>query len=276
MTTTRRSHVLRSRVATSARVSVALLCLALTGCWGTTSGSATLTVSTPRLVLVSPGVYVVEDQDSAVFYSDDYYWRYDGGVWYRSSYYDDGFVQISVDIVPVHIRRVDRPARYVRYRGAANARVLRHARAYRRDQGARSERPQKDEREHERQEAADARKRQAAEDRRRGDEEKWQKDDEHRRHKAEQERRQNDEQQRHQKDESDRRQKVEKDRREKDEQERRQKAENDEEERNRKQDTDRKAKDDRKRKEADKGRDKDNDEASGHGDQRKDKRGRDR
>ena len=41
-------------------------------------------VAQPELVYVSPGVYVIADYHEPVFYSDNYYWRYHGGYWYRS------------------------------------------------------------------------------------------------------------------------------------------------------------------------------------------------
>jgi hypothetical protein len=64
---------------------------------------------------VSPGVSVVAYSDYPVFYSDNYYWRYDGGIWYRSSYYNGGWAVYSD--VPYHVRSIDRPYRYARYDG---------------------------------------------------------------------------------------------------------------------------------------------------------------
>lgn len=76
-----------------------------------------------RLVSVSPGVWVVEDRSDPVFYSDDYYWRYQGGVWYRSTYDDRSFVVVEPHTVPVHVRTIDRPQRYIHYQAPARARV---------------------------------------------------------------------------------------------------------------------------------------------------------
>jgi hypothetical protein len=81
--------------------------------------TASYNVATPDLVYVSPGVYVIADYDYPVFYSNNVYWRYDSGVWYRSRRYDGGWT-VSYD-VPVAVRRIDRPHAYVHYR--ANARV---------------------------------------------------------------------------------------------------------------------------------------------------------
>ena len=96
------------------------------GCVLRTSGSVGVGVSAnaaaPRLVSVSPGVYVVEDYGDSVFYSDGFYWRYDGASWYRSSYYDGGWVTMGYNYVPVRVRGIRRPRSYTRYRGRAGAR----------------------------------------------------------------------------------------------------------------------------------------------------------
>lgn len=68
----------------------------------------------PSLYYVSPGVSVVAYSDYPVFYSDNYYWMYSNGLWYRSSYYGGGWV-VWHD-VPYRIRTIDRPYRYARYR----------------------------------------------------------------------------------------------------------------------------------------------------------------
>jgi hypothetical protein len=79
--------------------------------------------ATPRLVWIAPGVWVVEDSPWAVYYADGYYWRYVDGVWYRSSWYDDGFVRWDVTFLPPVIVRVHRPHVYVHYRARPGERV---------------------------------------------------------------------------------------------------------------------------------------------------------
>jgi len=69
----------------------------------------------PAMTYISPGVQVVMDYDYPVFYSDGYYWRYDGGLWYRSGYYNRGW-NVWYD-VPHSVRGISRPEGYVRYRG---------------------------------------------------------------------------------------------------------------------------------------------------------------
>ncbi len=87
------------------------------GCAGSAQYSATATVETPRLILIEPDVQVVADYDQPVFYSENYYWRYDNGVWYRSNSHLRGWVRFEA--VPARIRRIDRPTAYIRYRGEA-------------------------------------------------------------------------------------------------------------------------------------------------------------
>jgi hypothetical protein len=95
-----------------------LLCAVLFGCVGTGTAdvqySGGVSVSTPDLVEVEPGVQVVADYDESIFYTDGFYWRYDNGGWYRSSNYATGFVYY--DSPPVTVTRIQRPERYVHYR----------------------------------------------------------------------------------------------------------------------------------------------------------------
>lgn len=84
-----------------------------------------------RVVQVSPGVWVVEDYHTPVFFSDGYYWERRSGYWYRSSYYNGGFVRVGFNVVPHRIRSVRRPRSYVRYRAPRGARY-RSVRGYNR------------------------------------------------------------------------------------------------------------------------------------------------
>jgi hypothetical protein len=71
----------------------------------------------PSLVLVD-GVWVVEDYNEPVFYDEGYYWRFYGGVWYRSNVHTGNWIRI--DVVPGRVRAIDRPTRFVRFHAAAN------------------------------------------------------------------------------------------------------------------------------------------------------------
>jgi hypothetical protein len=93
---------------------------ASTGC--VVRGAAHVRVAEPEMVYVGPNVWVVEDYDEPVFYSSNSYWLYRGGIWYRSGYYNRGWVRVHGNVVPGHVRRIDRPHRYVHYRAPANAR----------------------------------------------------------------------------------------------------------------------------------------------------------
>jgi len=97
-----------------------LLSLALSGCVVRARGGVYASAPQPELVYVSPGVYVIADYDEPVFYSDGYYWRYYGGVWYRSGVYTGGWVRWHS--VPRHIHGIQRPHTYVHYRARGNAR----------------------------------------------------------------------------------------------------------------------------------------------------------
>jgi hypothetical protein len=85
----------------------AVLAGALAGC--------TATVAGPDLVSVGPGVSVIADYDEPVFYSDGFYWRYYGSTWYRSPYYNRGWVYAAP---PAAIMSINRPYAYVHYRAS--------------------------------------------------------------------------------------------------------------------------------------------------------------
>ena len=68
------------------------------------------------MVVISPGVQVIANYDEPIFYSDNYYWRNQGGHWYRSSSHSRGWVRYSA---PRAIVSIERPSAYIRYRGTA-------------------------------------------------------------------------------------------------------------------------------------------------------------
>ncbi len=95
---------------------LAALLSSAAGCLGTAtvSGGGGY-YAQPDLIEIEPGVQVIVDYDEPIFYSDNYYWRNDGGVWYRSSYYNRGWVSASP---PVYVARINSPGRYRHYRPA--------------------------------------------------------------------------------------------------------------------------------------------------------------
>jgi hypothetical protein len=97
-----------------------LLALSI-GCTASGRMHTSASVSTPEMVYINSDVQVISDYQEPVFYTSNYYWRYDNGVWYRSSNYTSGWIRIQV--VPVVIQRIERPASYVHYRGHGNAAV---------------------------------------------------------------------------------------------------------------------------------------------------------
>lgn len=84
------------------------------------TGTARVRTTSPDMVMIDDGVYVIEDYDDSVFYSDNYYWRYHGGAWYRSSYHTGGWVVVNT--VPGRVRGIHNPHGYVHYHGSGNVR----------------------------------------------------------------------------------------------------------------------------------------------------------
>jgi hypothetical protein len=91
------------------------------GCAGSGQFTYASQVTPPELVVISPGVQVVADLDEPIFYSGNYYWRNDGGYWYRSTSHTRGWAR--VEVAPVEIRAIARPSMYVHYHGQARANV---------------------------------------------------------------------------------------------------------------------------------------------------------
>jgi hypothetical protein len=87
----------------------------LGGCTGTVGYSASVSTQgyAPELVYAAPGVQVIADYDEPIFYADNYYWRFDGGTWYRSTVYSGGWAYASP---PSVIVQIGQPQRYVHYR----------------------------------------------------------------------------------------------------------------------------------------------------------------
>jgi Polymer-forming cytoskeletal len=70
----------------------------------------------PELVEVSPGVQVIYDYDEPIFFSDGFYWRQTGGIWYSSRSYRGGWG--AYNGVPMRFRGGFNANMYVHYRPA--------------------------------------------------------------------------------------------------------------------------------------------------------------
>ena len=116
------AHTLQRALGVGATGAALLGLLTLGNGCGSVGYTATATVDTPRMVALDSGVWVVAEYDDPVFYVDDAYWRYQNGVWYRSSYLG-GWSRVRVSAVPPRVRRIDRPRRYRHYRPSGSARV---------------------------------------------------------------------------------------------------------------------------------------------------------
>jgi hypothetical protein len=97
-----------------------------TGCYATTGGyytpgyvgptvAVTATTVEPDLVYAAPGVQVIADFDEPIFYSEGFYWRETGGIWYSSRYHTGGWAYAAPPTAIVSIR--DRRS-YTHYRPA--------------------------------------------------------------------------------------------------------------------------------------------------------------
>lgn len=105
--------------------------LTIAACSGSGSVRYQAQYSTPELVEIEPGVQVIADYDEPVFYSDNFYWRYDGGVWYRSRDYRRDWVR--VERPTARVARIARPGAYVHYRADVRAEVRDDRRDHRDD-----------------------------------------------------------------------------------------------------------------------------------------------
>ena len=57
----------------------------------------------PPLVVVEPGVQVVDNYDEEVFFVDGFYWHHNGPNWYRTNAYTGGWVLVEPRFVPQRI-----------------------------------------------------------------------------------------------------------------------------------------------------------------------------
>lgn len=87
----------------------------LAGCAGEAQYSGEVTVTSPELVAVQPGVEVVADADEPLFYADGYYWLYRDNIWLRSDSYRGGFARIDVNLVPNQLRTLPQPRAYAHF-----------------------------------------------------------------------------------------------------------------------------------------------------------------
>lgn len=68
----------------------------------------------PPLVVVQPGVQVVENFDEEVYFTSGHYWVRREGAWYRARRPRAAFVMVPPRAVPVALIRMP-PGQYVRY-----------------------------------------------------------------------------------------------------------------------------------------------------------------
>ena len=54
----------------------------------------------PPLIVIEPGIQVVEDNDDEIFFVDNWYWHRRGPNWYRTQRHDGGWVVVEGRHVP--------------------------------------------------------------------------------------------------------------------------------------------------------------------------------
>src|SRR5688572_3088450 len=71
----------------------------------------------PSLILIEPGVQVVEDYDHEVFFVDNFYWHQRGPHWYRTRTHNGGWVRVEPRYVPQRLVYYE-PGRFRKWRGS--------------------------------------------------------------------------------------------------------------------------------------------------------------
>ncbi len=84
----------------------------------------------PPLVVVQPGIQVVEDWDEEVFYTGGYYWVRRDGYWYRARGPRATFVYVEPRRVPPGLTRIP-PGQYKHWRKAEHKAWKEHEKAER-------------------------------------------------------------------------------------------------------------------------------------------------
>jgi hypothetical protein len=83
----------------------------------------------PPLVVVQPGISVVEDWDEEVFFVSPYYWVRRGDLWYRARSPRATFRVAPVRVVPVALVRMP-PGQYVKYKAKHHSHGHDHGRGH--------------------------------------------------------------------------------------------------------------------------------------------------
>ena len=71
----------------------------------------------PPLIVIQPGVQVVEDNDDEVFFTDGYYWVRRDGRWFKSKDHKGSWVVAEDRVVPAPLVKLP-PGQYRRYKKA--------------------------------------------------------------------------------------------------------------------------------------------------------------
>src|SRR4051812_9403194 len=74
----------------------------------------------PPLVVVQPGVQVVEDYDEEVFFTDGWYWLHRDDRWYHTRDYRGGWAVVAPPYVPARLVRLP-PGHYRHWKAEKRA-----------------------------------------------------------------------------------------------------------------------------------------------------------
>ena len=69
----------------------------------------------PPLVVIQPGVQVVEDSDDEVFFVDGFYWCRRDGRWFRTKSHQGGWVVVGPGLVPATLVAIP-PGQYRKWK----------------------------------------------------------------------------------------------------------------------------------------------------------------
>jgi hypothetical protein len=87
----------------------------------------------PPLVVVQPGIQVVEDNDDEIFFTDGFYWHRRDGHWFRTKEHNGKWVVVEERVVPAPLVRMT-PGQYRRYRKQEQREAKREAKEERREE----------------------------------------------------------------------------------------------------------------------------------------------
>jgi hypothetical protein len=97
--------------------SLAAVLAASAGCYTDEVTAQPAYAADPEMETIGDGVQVVDDLDYPVFYTDGFYWMWDGGYWFRSPTWRGGWIGVNSYAVPWGVRGIRTPLAYSHWHG---------------------------------------------------------------------------------------------------------------------------------------------------------------